>query len=173
MATKEKIKKLRELLGHISKSDYSAESTYLNFYGGDNQYHEMTELRAYLLREKLIFNVDKSDYHVKLTNTGEFALKYGITTYSILNVISVIFLKVIPIAISVLALYFSYNGVGSKTVKQSYDRENKSNNIQNSVYNDSVFIEKIKYSIKHDSLFLNELKIKLKEKQLNNKITTP
>jgi hypothetical protein len=67
----------------------------------------------------------------------------------------------------------SYQAISISRENQSDYRNNKADIIQNSVYNDSVFIEKIKYYIKHDSIFLNELKIEMKEIIVNDKITTP
>ena len=171
MWTKEQIINCDKVLTGIKNSDFNNEETvYYKKLVKEIGFYRLEETVKLLIIEKLVFSIDDKNYHVQLSDLGNFANIIGFKSYIRLKYIVTFLLVTLPIAISIFALFYSRQAVSISRENQSYDRDNKTNNIRNSEYNDSVFIKKIKNFIKHDSVFLNELKENIKHEK---KITTP
>ncbi len=174
MWTKEQIINCDKVLTGIKNSDINNEETfYYKKLVNEIGFNKLEETIKILIKEKLVFSIDERNYNIQLSDIGNFSNIIGFKSYIYLKYLIVFLLKIIPITISIIALFYSSQAVSISTENQSIKRNNKTNNIQNSVYNDSVLIVKIKDFIKHDSVFLNELKIVLKKDLLNKKIATP
>ena len=171
MWTKEQIINCDKVLTGIKNSDFNNEETvYYKKLVKEIGFYRLEETVKLLIIERLVFSIDDKNYHVQLSDLGNLANIIGFKSYIWLKYIVTFLLVTLPIAISIFALFYSRQAVSISRENQSYDRDNKTNNIRNSVHNDSVFINKIKNFIKHDSVFLNELKENIKHEK---KITTP
>jgi hypothetical protein len=71
MWTKNQIEKSEKLLKEINKTDYNdIHNTYISKLDKEFGYLVICEIRSLLLKNKLIYAVDKDEYHVKLTPIG-------------------------------------------------------------------------------------------------------